>query len=151
MRLVRGAVPRVLDPARYRFEVGKARRLREGKDVGIISTGFMTDRALQAAERLATHGVEAAVLHMPTLKPFDAEAVVGLARTVDRLVTIENHVVTGGLGSAVAEALVDHRVRQSLTRLGLPDQWLECGSVASLQDKHGLTVDRLAETIRGLV
>jgi len=151
VRLVRGAVPVVLDPARYRFEIGKARRLREGKDVGIISTGFMTDRALQAAERLATHGVEAAVLHMPTLKPFDAEAVVGLARTVDRLVTIENHVVTGGLGSAVAEVLVDHRVRQSLTRLGLPDQWLECGSVASLQDKYGLTVDRLAETIRGLV
>ena len=59
--------------------------------------------------------------------------------------------VSGGLGSAVAETLVDHRVRQPLTRLGLPDQWLECGSVASLQDKYGLTVDRLTEAIRGLI
>jgi len=151
VRLVRGTVPVVLDPARYRFEVGKARQLREGRDVGIVSTGFMTDRALQAAERLAALGIDAAVLHASTLKPFDAEAVVELAGSVTRLVTIENHVVSGGLGTAVAETLVDHRVRQPLTRLGLPDQWLECGSVASLQDKYGLTVDRLTEAIRGLI
>jgi transketolase len=151
VRLVRGTVPVVLDPARYRFEVGKARRLREGRDVGIVSTGFMTDRALQAAERLAALGIDVAVLHASTLKPFDAEAVVELAGSVTRLVTIENHVVSGGLGTAVAETLVDHRVRQPLTRLGLPDQWLECGSVASLQDKYGLTVDRLTEAIRGLI
>ena len=151
VRLVRGTVPVVLDPARYRFEVGKARRLREGRDVGLVSTGFMTDRALQAAERLAALGIDAAVLHASTLKPFDAEAVVELAGSVTRLVTIENHVVSGGLGTAVAETLVDHRVRQPLTRLGLPDQWLECGSVASLQDKYGLTVDRLTEAIRGLI
>ena len=151
VRLVRGTVPVVLDPARYRFEVGKARQLREGRDVGLVSTGFMTDRALQAAERLAAQGIDAAVLHASTLKPFDAEAVVELAGSVTRLVTIENHVVSGGLGTAVAETLVDHRVRQPLTRLGLPDQWLECGSVASLQDKYGLTVDRLTEAIRGLI
>lgn len=148
VRLVRGTVPVVLDPARYRFEVGKARLLRRGRDVGLVSTGFMTDRAMQVAERLAGQSVDAAVLHVPTLKPFDAEAVVQLAHGVDRLVTIENHVTTGGLGSAVAETLVEHRVPRPLTRLGLPDQWLECGSVASLQDKYGLTVDRLAETVR---
>jgi transketolase len=148
VRLVRGTVPIVLDPARYRFEVGKARLLRPGRDVGLVSTGFMTDRAMQVAERLAGQSVDAAVLHVPTLKPFDAEAVVQLAHGVDRLVTIENHVTTGGLGSAVAETLVEHRVPRPLTRLGLPDQWLECGSVASLQDKYGLTVDRLAETVR---
>ena len=148
VRLVRGTVPVVLDPSRYRFEVGKARLLRRGHDVGLVSTGFMTDRALQVAERLAGQSVDAAVLHVPTLKPFDAEAVVQLAHGVDRLVTIENHVTTGGLGSAVAETLVEQRVSRPLTRLGLPDQWLECGSVASLQDKYGLTVDRLAETVR---
>jgi transketolase len=148
VRLVRGTVPVVLDPARYRFEVGKARLLRHGRDVGLVSTGFMTDRAMQVAERLAGQSVDAAVLHVPTLKPFDAEAVVQLAHGVDRLVSIENHVTTGGLGSAVAETLVEHRVPRPLTRLGLPDQWLECGSVASLQDKYGLTVDRLAETVR---
>ena len=88
---------------------------------------------------------------MPTLKPFDADAVVELAATVDRLITIENHVVSGGLGTAVAETLVEHRTRRPLTRLGLPDRWLECGSVASLQDKYGLTVERLVETIRSLI
>ena len=150
VRLLRATVPVVLDPATYRFEVGRARRLRQGRDVGIVSTGFMTDRVLQAAERLAGQGIQAAVLHAPTLKPFDAEAVVELAHGVDRLVTVENHVITGGLGSAVAEALVDHRVARPLTRLGLPDQWLECGSVASLQEKYGLTVDRLVGTIRSL-
>jgi transketolase len=108
----------------------------------------MTDRALQVAERLAGQSVDAAVLHVSTLKPFDAEAVVQLAHGVDRLVTIENHVTTGGLGSAVAETLVEQRIPRPLTRLGLPDQWLECGSVASLQEKYGLTVDRLAETVR---
>jgi transketolase len=110
----------------------------------------MTDRALQAAARLATQGLEAAVLHVPTLKPFDAGAVIDLAGTVDRLITIENHVVTGGLGTAVAETLVEHRMWRPLTRLGLPDRWLECGSVANLQDKYGLTVERLVETIRSL-
>ena len=150
VRLLRATVPVVLDPATYRFEVGRARRLRQGRDVGIVSTGFMTDRVLQAAERLAGQGIQAAVLHAPTLKPFDAEAVVELAHGVDRLVTVENHVITGGLGSAVAEALVDHRVARPLTRLGLPDQWLECGSVAGLQEKYGLTVDRLVGTISSL-
>ena len=72
VRLVRGTVPVVLDPSRYRFEVGKARLLRRGRDVGLVSTGFMTDRALQVAERLAGQSVDAAVLHVPTLKPFDA-------------------------------------------------------------------------------
>jgi transketolase len=151
VRLVRGAVPVVLDPARYRFQVGKAVRLRGGQDVGLISTGFMTDRALQAAARLATQGLDAAVLHVPTLKPFDVGAVVELAGTVDRLITIENHVVTGGLGTAVAETLVEYRMGRPLTRLGLPDRWLECGSVASLQDKYGLTVERLVETIRSVI
>jgi transketolase len=141
----------VLDPARYRFQVGKAVRLRGGQDVGLISTGFMTDRALQAAARLATQGLDAAVLHVPTLKPFDVGAVVELAGTVDRLITIENHVVTGGLGTAVAETLVEYRMGRPLTRLGLPDRWLECGSVASLQDKYGLTVERLVETIRSVI
>ena len=106
MRLLRGAVPVVLEPG-YRFEIGKALRLREGKDVGIVSTGFMTERALDAAETLAKRGISVAVLHVPTIKPFDAEAVASFAAGVDHVVTAENHVVVGGLASLVVETLFD--------------------------------------------
>ena len=81
MRLLRGAVPVVLDPG-YRFEIGKARLLLEGSDLGIISTGLMTERALDAAAALAGHGVAAGVLHVPTIKPFDAAAVTDFAASV---------------------------------------------------------------------
>ncbi len=106
MRLLRGAVPVVLDPG-YRFEIGKARRLRDGKDVGIVSTGLMTERALDAADALAKRGVSVAVLHVPTIKPFDGEAVAEFAAGVGHLVTAENHVVVGGLASLVVETLFD--------------------------------------------
>ncbi|HEY0854512.1 MAG TPA: transketolase C-terminal domain-containing protein, partial [Devosia sp.] len=81
MRLLRGAVPVVLEPG-YRFEIGKARQLREGKDVGIISTGFMSERAIDAAAALERRGVSVGVLHVPTIKPFDAEAVAAFAASV---------------------------------------------------------------------
>ncbi|MBI3496612.1 MAG: transketolase family protein [Proteobacteria bacterium] len=150
MRLLRGQVPVVLDPSAYRFQVGRASLLRDGRDIGIVSTGFMTERALAAAKRLEAHGIGAAVLHASTLKPFDGDAVAELARRVDRLVSIENHVATGGLGSLVAELVADRRIPTKLTRLGLPDRFIECGSVPFLQDKYGLTADRLVETIRQL-
>ena len=94
MRLLRGAVPVVLDRG-YHFEIGKAHRLRGGKDVGIISTGLMTERAIDAADALTKRGVSVAVLHVPTIKPFDGEAVAEFAAGVDHLVTAENHVVVG--------------------------------------------------------
>ena len=143
MRLLRGAVPVVLDPG-YRFEIGKARHLRDGNDVGIVSTGLMTERALDAAAILATRGIAAGVLHVPTIKPFDAEAVAAFAASVPRLVTAENHVVVGGLGSLVAECLFEARVSVPLARIGLPDRYIECGSVPTLQRRYGLTAEAIA-------
>jgi transketolase len=147
MRLLRGTVPVVLDPATYRFEIGKAKHLRTGGDVGVISTGLMTERALDAAEILAKRGLSVGVLHVPTIKPFDADAVAGFAASVDRLVTAENHVVVGGLASLVAECLNERGMPKRLTRIGLPDRFIECGSVAHLQDVYGLSTDRVVETI----
>ena len=143
MRLLRGAVPVMLDPG-YRFEIGKARHLRDGNDVGIVSTGLMTERALDAAAILATRGIAAGVLHVPTIKPFDAEAVAAFAASVPRLVTAENHVVVGGLASLVAECLFEARVSVTLTRIGLPDRYMECGSVPTLQRRYGLTAEAIA-------
>ena len=102
LRLLRGAVPTVLDEYGYRFQLGKAAELRTGRDVVLISTGLMTMRALQAAARLEADHVDVAVLHVPTIKPLDREAILRAARTDRLVVTLENHTVIGGLSEAVA-------------------------------------------------
>jgi transketolase len=148
MRLLRGKVPVVLDPATYRFEIGKAYRLREGSDIGIVSTGLMSERAIDAAEALESEGISVAILHMPTIKPFDGAAVVDFARSVGVVVSAENHVAVGGLASLVAEALFDAGVDRKLTRIGLPDRYIECGSVSLLQETYGLNTSRVIATVR---
>jgi transketolase len=149
MRLLRGVVPVVLDPG-YKFEIGKAVPLRDGKDVGIISTGFMTERAVDASEILARRGVSVAVLHVPTIKPLDAEAVASFCAGVDHVVTAENHVVVGGLGSLVVETLFDTGIGRKVTRVGLPDRYIECGAVPTLQARYGITTDAIVARIGAL-
>jgi transketolase len=140
MRLLRGAVPVVL-PADVPFVIGKARTLRKGRDVGIISTGLMTERALDAAAVLESQGVSAAILHVPTIKPFDRDSVCEFVSGVDRLVTAENHVVVGGLASLVVEALFEARIDRRVTRIGLPDTFIECGAVPTLQARYGIRTE----------
>ncbi|MCX5477561.1 transketolase family protein [Kaistia geumhonensis] len=141
LRLLRGKVPVVFQPEGFLFEIGKARLLREGGDVGIIATGFMTERALDAADRLDALGLAAGVLHVPCLKPFDAEAVADFALRCDRIVTAENHVMRGGLASLVVEALHERGIQRSVRRIGLPDRFMECGAVPTLQKRYRITVD----------
>lgn len=147
MRLLRGNVPVVLDPSTYSFAIGKAARLREGSDVGIVATGMMTGRALEAAQALAGRGIAASVLHVPTIKPFDGDAVAEFAASVDRIVTAENHVVVGGLASLVVETLFERGIMKPVTRIGLPDRYIECGSVPHLQSVYGLSTERMIEVI----
>ncbi|BCH06248.1 putative uncharacterized transketolase family protein y4mN [Mesorhizobium sp. 131-3-5] len=149
MRLLRGNVPVVFE-AGYRFEIGKARQLRKGSDVGIISTGFMTERALDAADALRKQGISAGLLHVPTIKPFDAEAVAAFAAGVSHIVTAENHVVVGGLASLVVETLFDAGIAKKVTRIGLPDRYIECGAVPTLQAKYGLTSEAVVAAIIAL-
>lgn len=149
MRLLRGQVPVVLDED-HPFVIGKARRLRKGSDIGIVSTGFMTQRARDAAAVLESRGISAGILHMPTIKPFDRTALLAFAEEFDRLVSAENHVVVGGLGSLVAETLFDAGLVKPLTRIGLPDRYLECGSVPHLQARYGITTEAMVETIAAL-
>jgi len=147
MRLLRGAVPVVFEPG-TRFEIGKARVLIEGSDIAIVSTGLMTERALDAAVTLADSGISAGVLHVPTIKPFDAAAVADFAAGHRALVTAENHVATGGLASLVVEALYAANLQRPLSRVGLPDRYIECGSVPTLQARYGLTTEALVATCR---
>ena len=146
MRLLRGKVPVVLDPAVYQFELGKAKLLRDGGDVALISTGLMTARALDAATQLSNSAIHASVLHMGTLKPFDRDSVLSLAARVKNLVVAENHVVTGGLASAIADVLTDAGLSVRMKRVGIPDCFCESGSVPYLMKRYGMSAD---DTRRG--
>lgn len=151
-RLPRGKVPSVLTRHKpdYKFELGKAQIIREGKDALIISTGFMTMRALDAAVKLEADGVEAAVLHVPTIKPLDTETILAEARKGGRLVvTAENHTVVGGLGEAVARTLLTNGVTPTFRMIGLPDEFLEAGALPTLHEMYGLTVTQIAGKIKG--
>jgi transketolase len=151
MRLLRGNVPLVLDEYDYRFELGKAKLLREGDDVLVISSGFMTMRALEVAQTLAADKVGVAVLHCPTIKPLDEAAIVEAVRYRHRLVVVaENHSVIGGLGEAVASTLLRHRVQPAGFQLaGLPDAFLDAGALPTLHERYGISREALATRIKG--
>ena len=148
MRLLRGQVPVILDPATYRFEIGRAKLLRDGADVALLSTGLMTGRSLEAAAQLAAEGIKAAVLHVPTLKPFDRAAVAELLARVPRVVTAENHFVTGGLASAVADLAVDEQLAIRLQRIGIPDCFCESGSLPWLAQHYKMNPADIAAAAR---
>jgi len=147
LRLLRGNVPTVLDEYDYRFELGKAKVLRDGADVVLVSSGLMTMRALQAAEELAAHRVDVAVVHAPTIKPFDAETVLAQVDS-DRLVlTCENHTVVGGLFETVASAAVRRGIAKQITPIGLPDEFLAAGALPTLHERYGLSRARIVATV----
>jgi transketolase len=150
MRLLRGNVPLVLDEYDYRFELGKAKLLRDGADVLVISSGFMTMRALEVAQTLTADKIGVAVLHCPTIKPLDEAAIIEAVRYKHRLVVVaENHSVVGGLGEAVASALLRHRVQPAGFELaGLPDAFLDAGALPTLHERYGISHDALAARIR---
>ena len=146
VRLVRDATQRLFDEG-YRFEFGRARTVREGRDVTLISTGTETPRVMDAAELLADDGIEAHVVHVATLKPFDAAGIAAAAERTGRVITIEEGSIIGGLGGAVAETLAELRPTR-VTRLGLPDIFTESGPNDALLDRYGLSAARVAEQVR---
>ena len=150
MRLLRGNVPLVLDEYDYKFELGKAKLLREGDEVLVISSGFMTMRALEVAQTLAADKIGVAVLHCPTIKPLDEAAILEAVRYRHRLVVVaENHSVIGGLGEAVASTLLRHRVQPAGFELaGLPDAFLDAGALPTLHERYGFSRDALAARIK---
>jgi len=151
MRLLRGQVPVTLDPAGYQFELGKAKLLCDGNDVAIISTGLMTARALKAVNQLSAQGVRAALLHVSTLKPFDVEGVISLLRRVPRVVTAENHVITGGLASAVADAVTNGGIQVRLRRIGIPDVFCDSGSIPYLVKRYQLDTSSISAVALELI
>lgn len=147
VRSLRGKVPVELGDD-YVFEIGKARELRSGKDVGLISTGYMTARAMDAAKIAEKNGIDAGILHVSTIKPFDTEAVLAFAERYDRLIIAENHKTTGGLATLVVETLYQAGLVRPTIKIGLADSFFECGSQEYLENKYGVDLERF---IRALV
>ena len=149
MRLLRGQVPVVLDEYGYRFELGKAKMIREGRDVLFISTGLMTMRALEAAQALQHDQVDAAVLHVPTLKPLDAATILREAARPGRLVVVaENHSTIGGLGEAVAGELMRAAVHPAFRQIALPDAFLDAGALPTLHDRYGISANAVVASVK---
>jgi transketolase len=150
MRLLRGQVPVVLDEYGYKFELGKAKLIRDGKDVLIISSGLLTMRALEAVQALADDRVDVGVLHVPTVKPLDAETILREAGKSGRLVVVaENHSVIGGLGEAVAGLLMRSGIHPTFRQIGLPDEFLDAGALPTLHDQYGISAAAIAKQIKG--
>ena len=150
MRLLRGHVPVVLDEYDYKFELGRAKVIRGGRDVLIISTGIMTMRALEAAAQLQGDSVDVAVLHVPTIKPLDEATILDEAARPGRLVVVaENHSIVGGLGEAVAVLLLRNRVTPAFRQVALPDAFLDAGALPTLHDRYGISTQAVAASIKG--
>ncbi len=149
IRLARGASPTLFAADEGPWD-GRPSLFRDGRDVALLTTGAQTARTLEAAELLAADGIDALVLHVPTIKPLDADAVVEAARRTGAIVTAEDHSVVGGLGSAVAEVLAE-RLPTPMRRVGTQDVYAESGPDDALLEKYGLTAGHVAEAARALL
>jgi transketolase len=152
IRLGKGGDPVVTDPSQP-FEIGKIFVMREGSDAVIVSTGITLKRALDAAESLHAQGIEAAVLHCPTVKPLDAAVIRRFAEVAPVIVAVEEHTIVGGLGSAVAEILAesDFASLKRFRRIGIPDVFPDqYGSQDTLLARYSITAERISSTVEQL-
>lgn len=150
MRFGRLAVPVINDTADYKFEIGKGTVLREGTDVTIIANGLCVGESLEAAEKLAADGINAKVINMATVKPLDDELVITAAKETGKVVTVEEHSVIGGLGSAVCECLAE-KAPVPVKRIGINDVFGESGPAVALLEKYGLDAEGIYKQIKEFV
>ncbi len=149
IRLGRSKVP-VIHDADYKFEVGKASIEKEGKDITIAAVGIMVSSALEAADELNKQGIQAEVINMSTIKPFDKETLIESVKKTGKVVTAEEHSVINGLGSAVADVLAEH-YPAPLKKIGTKDVFGESGKPEELLDKYGLKPKNIISAVKELV
>ena len=150
LRFGRLAVPVINDNANYKFELGKGVVLREGKDVTIFATGLEVAESLGAAEKLAADGIDAKVINIHTIKPIDKELIVAAAKETGKVVTVEEHSVIGGLGSAICDVLSEEAPTKVL-KIGVNDVLGESGPALELIKKYGLDADSIYEKVKAFV
>lgn len=148
MQLVRGKQPQIFDEG-YIFDPNRAVTLRQGADITIVTTGYMVPYVLKAAETLAADGIQAEVLHYPSVKPFDAATLIASAKKTGGVVTVENQTTLGGLGGAVCEVLAEN-YPVKVKRLGIPDKFGEVATAQYLFDKHGFGVKHIVAAAKQL-
>ena len=150
IRFGRAAVPVINDRPDYKFEIGKGTVVREGKDVTIVATGICVDSALGAAEKLAADGISAEVINICTIKPLDEEIIINSAKKTGKVVTVEEHSVIGGLGSAVCDALSE-KLPTPVKKIGMQDVFGESGSASELIKKYGIDADGVYASVKAFV
>ena len=150
MRFGRLAVPVINDRPDYKFELGKGVVLREGKDLTIIATGLPVSNCLEAAEKLAADGIDAKVINIHTIKPLDEELVVAAAKETGKVVTVEEHSVIGGLGSAVCDVVAE-KAPAKVMKIGVNDTFGESGPAVELIKKYGLDADSIYAKVKAFV
>jgi transketolase len=147
IRFGRAACPVVNDRPDYKFEIGKGTVLREGTDLTIVATGMCVAPSLEAAEELAKEGVSAEVINIATIKPLDEELIIESVKKTGKVVTVEEHSIIGGLGSAVCECLAEHHPAP-VKRIGVNDRFGESGPAGELIKKYGLDKDGILKSIK---
>ena len=147
LRFGRLAVPVINDRPDYKFELGKGVVLREGKDVTIVATGLCVSSALEAAEKLAADGIDAKIINIHTIKPLDEELIVAAAKETGKVVTVEEHSVIGGLGSAVCDALAE-KCPVPVKKIGVQDVFGESGPAVALLAKYKLNGEGVYEQVK---
>ena len=150
LRFGRLATPVINDRPDYKFELGKGVVLKEGKDVTIIATGLCVAESLAAADMLAKDGIDAKVINIHTIKPLDEELVIAAAKETGKVVTVEEHSVIGGLGSAVCDCLSENLPTKVL-KIGMNDMFGESGAAVKLIHKYGLDAEGICEKVKDFV
>jgi transketolase len=150
LRFGRLAVPVFNDEASYKFELGKGIVLKEGKDVTIVATGLCVSNSLEAAEKLAAEGIDAEVINIHTIKPLDEELILASAKKTGKVVTVEEHSIIGGLGSAVCDTLSENLPTKTL-KIGINDTFGESGPAKELIVKYGLDADSICKKVAEFV
>ncbi len=150
LRFGRLAIPVLNDPDTYKFEIGKGVVLREGKDVTIVATGLCVSESVAAAELLAADGIDAEVINIHTIKPLDEELILSSAAKTGKVVTVEEHSVIGGLGSAVCDTLSE-KAPTKVMKIGINDTFGESGPAVELIKKYGLDAESIARRVKEFV
>ncbi|SCL90777.1 transketolase family protein [Sporanaerobacter sp. PP17-6a] len=149
IRLGRSKVPTIFDDS-YKFEIGKGVELKKGKDVTIIATGIMVEKALKAGEMLEKEGISPRIIDISTIKPIDKDIIIKAAKETKKIITAEEHSIIGGLGSAVAEVLSEN-YPVLLSRIGVEDTFGESGTVDDVLEKYGFTAENIYNRVKKII